>query len=85
MATVLSVSGSPSATSRTTRLLRHVDARLAAQGHRVVPFEVRSLPADALLAGDVSHPELARATALFAEADAVVIGTLSTRRPTPAC
>ncbi|WP_371497381.1 NADPH-dependent FMN reductase [Kitasatospora sp. NBC_00374] len=75
MATVLSVSGSPSATSRTTRLLRHVDARLAAQGHRVVPFEVRSLPADALLAGDVSHPELARATALFAEADAVVIGT----------
>ncbi|MER8188226.1 NADPH-dependent FMN reductase [Kitasatospora sp. NPDC094015] len=75
MATVLSVSGSPSATSRTTRLLRHVDARLTAYGHRVVPFEVRSLPADALLAGDVSHPELARAIELFAEADGVVIGT----------
>lgn len=44
MATVLSVSGSPSATSRTTRLLRHVDARLTAQGHRVIPLEARALP-----------------------------------------
>ncbi|MDH6124094.1 NADPH-dependent FMN reductase [Kitasatospora sp. GP82] len=75
MATVLSVSGSPSPTSRTTRLLRHVDARLAAHGHRVVPFEVRSLPAEALLAADTSHPELARALDLFGQADGVVIGT----------
>ncbi len=75
MATVLSVSGSPSATSRTTRLLRHVDARLTSYGHQVVPFEVRSLPADALLAGDTEHPEIARALRLFAQADGVVIGT----------
>ncbi|GAA2158384.1 NADPH-dependent FMN reductase [Kitasatospora kazusensis] len=75
MATVLSVSGSPSPTSRTTRLLRHVDARLAALGHRVVPLEVRTLPAEALLAGDTSHPELARALDLFQQADGVVIGT----------
>ncbi|MFC8452275.1 NADPH-dependent FMN reductase [Kitasatospora sp. NPDC057223] len=75
MAVVLSVSGSPSRTSRTTRLLRHVDARLAARGHEVVPFEVRSLPAEALLAGDVSHPEIAAALELFAQADGVVIGT----------
>ncbi|MGW6916957.1 NADPH-dependent FMN reductase [Kitasatospora sp. NPDC054939] len=75
MATVLSVSGSPSATSRTTRLLRHVDARLEAHGHHVVPFEVRSLPAQPLLAADTSHPEIAAALELFARADGVVIGT----------
>ncbi|MYR63108.1 FMN reductase (NADPH), partial [Streptomyces sp. SID625] len=38
MATVLSVSGSPSASSRTNRLLRHLDQRLTAQGHEVVPL-----------------------------------------------
>ncbi|MGW2376954.1 MULTISPECIES: NADPH-dependent FMN reductase [Kitasatospora] len=75
MATVLSVSGSPSATSRTTRLLRHVDARLVDRGHRVVPFEARSLPAHALLAGDFDHPEIGAVTELFARADGVVIGT----------
>ncbi|MED7952376.1 MULTISPECIES: NADPH-dependent FMN reductase [unclassified Streptomyces] len=75
MATVLSVSGSPSATSRTTRLLRHVDAQLESRGHRVVPFEVRSLPAHALLTADFSHPEIVAALELFAEADGVVIGT----------
>jgi FMN reductase len=75
MATVLSVSGSPSRASRTTRLLRHVDARLTAHGHEVVPFEVRSLPAEALLTADTAHPEIARALELFARADGVVIGT----------
>ncbi|GAA2752565.1 MULTISPECIES: NADPH-dependent FMN reductase [Kitasatospora] len=75
MATVLSVSGSPSRTSRTTRLLRHVDARLAAHGHEVIPLEARELPAEALLGADTSHPELARALELFEQADGVVIGT----------
>lgn len=75
MATILSVSGSPSATSRTSRLLRHLDGELAAQHHRVVPLDVRTLDPGALLGADVSHPHIARATELFAEADAVVIGT----------
>ncbi|MFI6445378.1 NADPH-dependent FMN reductase [Kitasatospora sp. NPDC050543] len=75
MATILSVSGSPSRTSRTTRLLRHVDGLLAERGHTVLPFEVRSLPAEALLAADTSHPEIAAALELFERADAVVIGT----------
>ncbi|WP_371481185.1 NADPH-dependent FMN reductase [Kitasatospora sp. NBC_00315] len=75
MAVVLSVSGSPSRTSRTTKLLRHVDARLTARGHEVIPFEVRSLPAEALLSGDTSHPAIAAALELFAQADGVVIGT----------
>ncbi|MFJ6214586.1 NADPH-dependent FMN reductase [Streptomyces sp. NPDC092296] len=76
MATVLSVSGSPSRTSRTARLLRHVvDARLTAAGHTVLPLDVRTLPAEALLAGDTSDPALARALELFARADGVVVGT----------
>ncbi|MFG3258980.1 NADPH-dependent FMN reductase [Streptomyces sp. NPDC048172] len=75
MALVLSVSGSPSATSRTARLLRHLDKRFASQGHEVVPLDVRTLPAEALLGADVRHPAIAEATELFARADGVVIGT----------
>ncbi len=75
MATVLSVSGSPSATSRTARLLRHLDGRLTAQGHEVIPLDVRTLPAEALLGADVRHPAIVEAAGLFARADGVVIGT----------
>ncbi|MFF1546093.1 NADPH-dependent FMN reductase [Streptomyces sp. NPDC058291] len=75
MATVLSVSGSPSATSRTACLLRHLDRRLTDQGHEVVPLDVRTLPADALLGADLRHPAIVRTAALFDRADGVVIGT----------
>ncbi|MFH9001924.1 NADPH-dependent FMN reductase [Streptomyces afghaniensis] len=75
MATVLSVSGSPSATSRTARLLRHLDDRLTAQGHEVIPLDARSLPPEALLRADFGHPAIVEATALFERADGVVIGT----------
>ncbi|MGC3000219.1 NADPH-dependent FMN reductase [Streptomyces sp. G35A] len=75
MATVLSVSGSPSAASRTNRLLRHLDRRLEAQGHEVVPLDVRALPAEALLGADVRHPAVVEAIGLFARADGVVVGT----------
>ncbi|MEZ0092857.1 NADPH-dependent FMN reductase [Streptacidiphilus sp. EB129] len=75
MSFVLSVSGSPSRTSRTARLLRHVDARLTARGHEVVHLSVRELPPAALLAADTSHPEISAAVALVERADALVIGT----------
>ncbi|MEU6528960.1 NADPH-dependent FMN reductase [Streptomyces sp. NPDC046928] len=75
MATVLSVSGSPSATSRTARLLRLLDDRLRAQGHEVIPLDVRTLPAQALLHADFAHPAIVEAAALFERADGVVIGT----------
>ncbi|MFD7643353.1 NADPH-dependent FMN reductase [Kitasatospora sp. NPDC059795] len=75
MAVILSVSGSPSATSRTTRLLRHVDRRLVQQGHRVAALDVRTLPAEALLTADTADPAIARAVELFERADGVVIGT----------
>ncbi|WP_435131050.1 NADPH-dependent FMN reductase [Actinacidiphila sp. bgisy144] len=75
MPTVLSVSGSPSPTSRTGRLLRHLDARLTRQGHHVVPLDVRTLPAEALLGADPGHPAIQDAARLFEEADGVLIGT----------
>ncbi|WNI23959.1 NADPH-dependent FMN reductase [Streptomyces sp. ITFR-16] len=75
MATVLSVSGSPSATSRTARLLSHLDDRLRDQGHEVISLQVRTLPADALLGADFRHPAVVEATALFERVDGVVIGT----------
>jgi FMN reductase len=75
MATVLSVSGSPSATSRTARLLRHLDRRLADQGHEVIALDVRTIPAEALLGADFRHPAIVEATTLFDRADGVVIGT----------
>ncbi|WP_037574026.1 NADPH-dependent FMN reductase [Phaeacidiphilus oryzae] len=75
MSQIVSVSGSPSATSRTARLLRHVDARLTAHGHVVTPLAVRELPAGPLLAGDTSDPEIAAAAELVSRADGLVIGT----------
>ncbi|GGJ44182.1 NADPH-dependent FMN reductase [Streptomyces brasiliensis] len=75
MAAILSVSGSPSATSRTARLLRHLYERLRLQGHDVTVLDVRTLPADALLHADLRHPAIVQATAQFEQADGVVIGT----------
>ncbi|MET8635910.1 NADPH-dependent FMN reductase [Streptomyces sp. NPDC004096] len=75
MATVLSVSGSPSAASRTARLLRHLDKRLIAQGHEVTTLNVRTLPAEALLGADFRHPAIVEAVALFERAEGIVIGT----------
>ncbi|MGW3954222.1 NADPH-dependent FMN reductase [Streptomyces sp. NPDC004752] len=75
MAAILSVSGSPSASSRTARLLRHLDHRLRDQGHDVTVLDVRSLPADALLDADLRHPAIASAAAQFEQAAGIVIGT----------
>ncbi|MGW6795219.1 NADPH-dependent FMN reductase [Streptomyces chartreusis] len=75
MASILSVAGSPSPTSRTTRLLRHLDDRLRLQGHSVTPLDVRTLPPEALLGADFRHPAIVAATELFEQADGVVIGT----------
>ncbi|MEW2624771.1 NADPH-dependent FMN reductase [Streptomyces sp. NPDC048106] len=75
MAVVLSVSGSPSLHSRTTGLLRHVDAMLSARGHTVLSLDVRTLSADALLGTDPAHPELTRVAELFELAEGVVIAS----------
>ncbi|WP_326595579.1 NADPH-dependent FMN reductase [Streptomyces sp. NBC_01803] len=75
MAVVLSISGSPSPTSRTARLLRHLDGQLALRGHDIVPLDVRALPAEALTGADPGHPAIVEVAGLLARADGVVIGT----------
>jgi FMN reductase len=75
MARILTVSGSPSATSRTARLLTHVAERLTAHGHQLTTLDVRTLPGEALLGADFGHPAIVTATELFEHADGVVIGT----------
>ncbi|WP_406289596.1 NADPH-dependent FMN reductase [Embleya sp. NBC_00896] len=75
MATVLTVWGSPSATSRTGVVARHVAARLTADGHDVSTLAVRDLPAEALLHADFTDPDLRAALARVAAADALVIAS----------
>lgn len=75
MPTIVSISGSPSATSRTARLLRHLDTRLTAHGHTVTALDVRDLPAEPLLRADTAHPDIARARNLIEQADGIVVGT----------
>ena len=75
MATILTVSGSPSATSRTAALVAHAGHRLEAAGHRVHHLHVRELPPAALLAADTTHPAIRAATQTLAAADALVLGT----------
>ncbi|MCP2167209.1 NADPH-dependent FMN reductase [Goodfellowiella coeruleoviolacea] len=75
MSTVVAISGSPSANSKTSRVASHVLARLAATGAAVEHIRVRDLPAEALLHADTAEPALARALAAVERADAVVLAT----------
>ena len=73
--TILLLAGSPSAPSRSTRLLHYAGERLALLGHRTDHLKVRDLPATALLQADFGNAGLAAAQALVADADALVIAT----------
>ncbi|MFM6851616.1 MAG: NADPH-dependent FMN reductase [Terrabacter sp.] len=75
MATIVTLSSSPSATSRTDAVLGHVERRLRARGHDVERVTVRDLPADALLRADASHPRIAAVVASIGAADGVVVTT----------
>lgn len=72
---ILLLAGSPSATSRSTRLLHHIGDRLALLGHRHTKLSVQDLPAEALLRTDFRHPDILSATAQVKAAEAVVIST----------
>ena len=71
---VVALSGSPSANSRTAVLLRHVLSRL---DERVACTEIvlRDLPAAALVRAKVNDPQVRRAREQVAEARLVVIAT----------
>lgn len=75
MSVVLSLSGSPSASSRTNAVLAHIGRRLQVAGHQVQQLSLRDLPAAALLAGDRTDPQVAAAVQRVVEADALVLGS----------
>ena len=70
---LIGISGSPSAHSRTTALVRLALDLLGAAPHALI--EVRTLPAADLIAANLESPALLAARAAVAEADLVVIGT----------
>ena len=75
MATIVTISSSPSDISRTDAVLSYVTKRLLSHGHRVTPIVLRDLPAEPLLRGRADDPAIATAVELLAEANAVVVTT----------
>lgn len=72
---VVGISGSPSARSRSAWLLRLAARRLGADNRRYHEIAVRELPANALLAADVSEPRIAQAVEHVADAQLLLIST----------
>ena len=64
MATVLTISASPSSVSKTAAIRRLIDGQLTAQGHHVHALDVRDLPPAALLAADTTPRHRHRGRAL---------------------
>ena len=73
--TILLLAGSPSAPSRSTRLLHHVGDKLARRGHRYARLDVRDLPGQAILRADWNDAHIQAALATVEEASAVVVAT----------
>lgn len=73
--TILLLAGSPSAPSRSTRVLQLIGDKLAALGHQYTRIDVRDLPGEALLRADFNHPDIKAALAQVELASAVVIAT----------
>jgi FMN reductase len=75
MSSVLIISGSPSATSRTERLARSVAARMTASGATTTLLDVRNLPAEDLMHARFDSPAIIQASAQVAAADGIVVAT----------
>jgi FMN reductase len=75
MSSVLIISGSPSATSRTERLAASVAARINPRGVQATLLDLRKLPAEDLLHARFDSPAIAQASALVAAADGIVVAT----------
>lgn len=75
MASVLVLTGSPSSTSRTAALGRHLADELALDGHAVQVLDLRTLPPAALLSADTADPAIRAAVEAVLAADGVVVAT----------
>ncbi len=72
---ILLIGGSPSAGSRSGRLLESIGTRLEHEGLAVDRLHVRDLPAQALLHADFKHPEIVAALRRVDNAAGIIIGT----------
>ncbi|TDW88839.1 NADPH-dependent FMN reductase [Kribbella sp. VKM Ac-2566] len=75
MATIATISSSPSVPSRTDAVLDYVTKRLISHGHTVTPIVLRDLPAEPLLRGQADDPAISAAASVLENADAVVVTT----------
>ncbi|HEY5833763.1 NADPH-dependent FMN reductase [Streptomyces sp.] len=75
MTSLLAISGSPSADSRTALVTREIVRRLSLTGFDVGHLNVRDLPAPDLLAARTGGVEMRRALDAVASAEGVVIAT----------
>lgn len=75
MPLVVTISGSPSASSRTHDLALEVGADLMARGFEVAAINVRDLPAEDLLHARLEAPALREAVGLVERASGVVVLT----------
>jgi len=75
MASILLISGSPSATSRSHALLEHARRQFAAAGITANLVGLRDFPAEDLILGKYESPAFAHVKRLLEEATAVVVAT----------
>ncbi|MEM5277055.1 NADPH-dependent FMN reductase [Cupriavidus taiwanensis] len=72
---ILTLSGSPSAQSRSGLVLAHLRTALEAAGERTRHLDLRELPAGPLLAAHVDNPVISAAVHAVSEAQVVVLAT----------
>jgi FMN reductase len=72
---VLAISGSPSSRSRTAMVTQHVLGLLKSEDLETRFLSVRDLPAEALLRGNTSEPQIADALAAVEQASGIVCAT----------
>jgi FMN reductase len=75
LALIVTLSGSPSQSSRTFLLAKQISERLGADGFEVGLIDVRALPAADLVAGRADAPGIREALALLLRAQGVVVAT----------
>jgi len=74
-ALAVTIAGSPSASSVSTRILDHAAAKLVAAGFRTKAIRVRELPASAVISADRKVPAIAAALECVRGADVVLVST----------
>lgn len=75
MSDIVTIAGAPSASSRASRLLTHIQGQLEQKGLSVSPITVTDLPAEDLVKGNFESPQLAQITQTVEGCKGVIIST----------